>query len=263
MSARLMVALTPFVAMGTVRLADAPATTTRYRIESKTEQVVDLSGMGQGNQTNAFTQIALISVTLSDTAGGKVMHVAVDSISSDAPVVDPSMDPAKAKGAWLHGFIDPWGRTKIVASSSDSNLVVAQLKNSMARFLPVVKPGAKAGESWVDTNHVATKNSQQAMKTTTVTTYTKGGAETRDGQPATRIEAKSATSGAGTMENPMAGTMDVELTSSATEVFFVAGDGRYLGGEAKTNGKSMVRMAMAPDPFPVTITSATTVTVVK
>jgi len=255
--------LAPFAALGLVLTSAAPPVTTRYRVESKTEQVVDLSGLGQGSQTLNFTQVAILAIASNDTTGGRTIHVVVDSIHTDAQVPGAAEAAQRAKGAWLHGIVDDWGRTRIVATSADSNEIVGQIKNSLIRFFPVVKPGTKQGDAWVDTANIESKTPAQAMNTVTVTTYTRGGTESREGVNATRIDAKSSTSGAGTMENPQAGTMEVELNDSSTETFFVAPDGRYLGGESRSEGKSKVRMAVVPDPIPVTTTRTTTVTIVK
>ena len=261
MSARFWGVVAPFMVLGIAAGTSAPSTT-RYKIESVTEQVVDLSAMGQPNQTNSVTQLAIITVSLKDTTGGAVLHAVVDSIQTNAPLTDPSA-VGKVKGTWIHGIVDGWGRTQIVKTSNDSSEIVVQLKNSLIRFFPVVKPGSNQGDSWIDTSRVETKTSQQALKTTTVTTYTHSGSDQRDGQSATKINGASTTSGAGTMENPMAGPMELELNDSATETFFVASDGRYLGGSAKSSGKSLVRAASVPQPIPVTITRNTTVTVIK
>lgn len=264
MAGRYFVTAASLVGLGGFLLAGHPAPIMlRYRIESKTEQVVDLSAMGQGSQTNAFSQIAIVSITLSDTAGGKVLHAVVDTIASDAPVPGTAEAALKAKGAWLHGFVDQWGRTKITATSADSNDMVSQIKNSMARFFPIVKPGTKEGDIWTDTSRVDTKTAQQAMKTTTVTTYKRGSSAPRGTETAVRIDASSTTTGAGTIENPMAGTMDVELTDAGTETFFLGSDGRYLGGDSKSEGKSLVKTPMAPEAIPVKITRTTTVSVIK
>lgn len=264
MVGRHVIAAVSLASLGTFVMAATPAPiTVRYRIESKTEQVVDLSAMGQGSQTTAFSQTAVISITLSDTAGGKIMHAVVDTIGSDAPMPGLAEAAQKAKGAWLHGYVDQWGRTRITATSADSNDMVTQLKNSLARFFPVVKPGTKEGDSWVDTARVDTKTAQQAMKTITVTTYKRGGSAAHGAETAVRIDAASTTTGAGTMENPMAGTMDVELNDAGTESFYVAADGRYLGGDAKSEGKSLVRTPMAPEAIPVKITRTTTVSIIK
>ncbi len=262
MFGRFIAGAVPLLILGSIAAArPAAPSTTKYRIMTKIEQVVDLSGMGQGNQTTSFDQQAIISVTLSDTVGGQIMHVVIDSLTSTAPV--PPEMVQKAQGAWLHGTVDTWGRGKVTATSADSNDMVSQLKGTMARFFPIVRPGAKAGDSWLDTATVDTKTPAQSMKSMTVTTYTHGGSVTRDGQPAARIDAASSTTGAGTMENPMAGTMDVELKDNATSSFFVGSNGRFLGGETSSDGKSLIRTPMAPDPIPVTIKRTTTISVAK
>lgn len=263
MSGRLWAGALPFLIWGSVasNSYDKAPAPTRYRIDSRLEQIVDLSAMGQGNQTTSFGQLAIISVTLSDTAGGQIMHVVIDSLSSDAPI--PPETIQKARGVWLHGLIDAWGRGKITATSADSNDMVSQLKGTMARFFPIVKPGAKPGDSWTDTTRVDTKTPAQTMKSVTITRFTHAGVATHAGQAASRIDATSTTTGAGTMENPMAGTMDVELTNAGTSSYFVGPDGRFLGGESKSEGKSLVRTPMAPDPIPVSVKQTTTVSVVK
>ncbi len=263
MSGRWFAGAVPFLVGGLFSAFYSVApTTTKYRLDSKIEQVVDLSAMGQGNQTTSFTQLTIVSITLSDTVGGKIMHVVIDSIASDAPV--PTAESIqKARGAWLHGTIDAWGRGKITATSADSNEMVTQLKGTMARFYPILKPAAKQGDTWVDTSKVDTKSASQAMKTTTVSTYTHAGPATRDGQPAGRIDVTSATVGAGTMENPMAGTMEVEVKSAATTSYFIGSDGRLLGAESTSDGKSLIRTPMAPDPIPVTVKQIITISVAK
>lgn len=264
MLAKLLFGVAP---LGLVGLATAPAPkTTRYRIESKGEQVVDLSAVGQGKQTNTTTQIALLSITLSDTTGGQIMHVVVDSISmvSSAPeAAAAGAEAAKAKGAWVHGIIDQWGRGTVVATSAETNDAIAQLKTTLTRFFPVMKPGAKQGDSWVDTAQITTKTAAQAMKMNRLSTYTHGGSTQWGGAAATRIDAASTTSGAGTLENPMAGTMELEMTGTGTESFYLSSDGTYLGGEAKSSGDSKIRAAMLPDAIPVTTTTTTTVSVIK
>lgn len=262
MSGRFLAGVVPFLLVGAFSAVHPGVpTTTRYRIDTKLEQIVDLSAMGQGNQTSSFGQLALISVTLSDTVGGQIMHVVIDSLTSDAPI--PPETIAKARGAWLHGTIDAWGRGKVAATSADSNDMVSQLKGTMARFFPIVKPGAKQGDSWLDTAKVDTKTPAQTMKSMTITTYTHGGSATHDGMAAARIDAASSTTGAGTMENPMAGTMDVELHDTAMASYFVGSDGRFLGSESKSDGKSLVRTPMSPDPIPVAIKRTTTISVIK
>ncbi len=264
MTGRWMFAAIPIGLVG-LAAANPPVAskTTRYRIESKTQQEVDLTVAGGGKQTTDVNQLAILSITLTDTAGGKVVHAVVDSITVESPAPDAAATAATAKGAWIHGFMDGWGRITVAASSADSNDVVAQMKPMLARFFPVVKPGTGQGDSWVDTANVNVKSTNQAVKSLRISTYTHAGTAAWGGVSATRFDAASATTGAGTLENPMAGTMELELTSTGTESSYVAADGTYLGGESKSTGDSKIRAAMLPDAIPVKTTSSTTVTVIK
>jgi hypothetical protein len=265
MIGRLAVSAVPLVLLGLGAAVSPPpaSKTTRYRIESKTQQEVDLTVAGGGKQTTDVSQFVILSITLTDTAGGKVMHAVIDSATVESPAPEVGATAAKARGAWIHGFVDAWGRATIAASSADSNDVVAQLKPTLTRFFPVMKPGSKQGDSWVDTSNVSVKSTSQAIKSVRVSTYTHAGTATWGGASATRIDATTSTSGAGTIENPMAGTMELETTSTGTEAMYVAADGTYLGGESKSGGDSKVRAAMLPDAIPVKSTSSSTVTVIK
>lgn len=260
---RLMFGAAPIAALLAAGATDGAPRTLRYKIDSKTEQVVDLTGAGGPKQEVNMNQMTLVTVTLTDSAGGKVMHVVIDSITSDAQVPEVAAAIGTAKGAWIHGFLDAWGRGTVSASSADNNEIVSQLKPMMARFFPVLKPGAKQGDSWVDTVVVDSKSPTRAMKTTRVANFTHAGTATWGGGSAVRLDAASAASGAGTIENPMAGTMEMETTATGTEAFYMASDGTYVGGESITNMSGKIRAAMLPDAIPLTSKSTTTVTLLK
>ncbi|MBM4186096.1 MAG: hypothetical protein FJ206_02180 [Gemmatimonadetes bacterium] len=258
---RLALGFVPLV--GILGLEPAAPRTIRYKIETKNEQVVDLTGAGGPKQEVTMNQIALVSVTLTDSAGGRVMHVVIDSVTSDVPAPDMASALAGAKGAWIHGFLDSWGRATMTAASTDANEIVGEFRSMFARFFPVMRPGAKAGDTWTDTATVDTKTPNRAMKTTRVTNFTLGGASTWSGETAVRLDAAGTASAAGTLENPMAGTMELETTSSGTEAFYLGSDGTYLGGESKTTMNGKIRAAVVPDAIPLTSVSTTKVTVLK
>src|SRR5262249_28028744 len=89
--------------------------TTHYRVETKTETTVDLSGVGQPNQQVNLGVVSWIAVTLSDTAGGRVVHVVVDSLKYDggaAQLTQASVD--SARGGTVHAFIDGKGHVQNV-----------------------------------------------------------------------------------------------------------------------------------------------------
>ena len=238
---------------------------TKYKIETKVETTIDLSGVGQSSQQQTLNQTALITVGLSDTTGGRIMHVVVDSLAIQSDIQVPGTEEAlaKAKGAWLHGFVDPRGKVTITKTSADSNDFVAELRGTMTMFLPRLKAGAKAGETWVDTTNIETRTSSRAIKATAITKYTVGGDDNLSGEKATRIDATYATTAAGTVQNPMAGAMEMESTESGTGKYFLSTDGRYLGGSSRSESKAKLKAAMLPDPIPIAIVRTSTISALK
>jgi hypothetical protein len=244
--------------------APTPApVTTRYRLETTIDQTLDLSAMGQGEQKQSIAQMALITVTLNDSAGGKVMHVVVDSVDLQSPMPTSAAALQALKGAWMHGFIDGQGRTRMVAASLDTSDVLGQLKAALQTFHPRLKPGFKTGDSWSDTSLVETKTQSQQNKTTVVTTYTAAGEESVAGESARRIEASFSSSSSGKIQNPMAGEMDLESTESGTGVYYIRADGRFLGGSSSGTGTAKVSAAMLPEPIPIKTIRKSAVAVVK
>jgi hypothetical protein len=241
--------------------ASAP-TVTKYRIETRVEQTVDLTALGQGEQKSVITQMAVITVTLTDSARGKVMHVVVDSLAVDSPVGAPAAELAAAKGAWFHGFLDGTGRTAAVVSSNDSSDVLGQLRATLRTFHPRLKPGFKQGDTWSDTTDVESKTSSQATKGRVVTNYTADGEEVVGGVKAWRLATAFSSAATGTMQNPMAGAMDLESSETGTGVYYVAADGRFLGGTTTGTGNAKVSSAMLPEAIPVKSNRVSTVTVV-
>jgi hypothetical protein len=237
--------------------------TTRYRIETVLDQTVDLSGVGQGEQKQSLTQLALISVTLTDSGGGKVMHVVVDSVALESPVPTPPGALQALKGAWLHGYIDPQGHTSMGPVSLDTSDVLGQLKAALLTFHPRLKPGFKAGDSWSDTAQVETKTQSAQNKTTVVTTYTAGPEETVAGANARRLETTFSATSSGKIQNPMAGEMDLESTETGTGVYFVGSDGRFLGGTSTGTGNAKVSSPTLPEVIPVKTSRKSSITVLK
>ena len=122
MSRRLLAGAVSVLCLGATPISNtvvAPSTT-RYRVDSKLEQVVDLTSIGQPNQTTLVTQMAVLTVALSDTSGGQLMHVVVDTIASDSPM--GGADLQLARGGWVDGTLDAWGHAKVTKASADSRV---------------------------------------------------------------------------------------------------------------------------------------------
>jgi len=126
------------------------AVTTKYRIETKSQSTIDLTAFGQAPQEQNVGLVAWVAVTLSDTTGGRVLHVVVDSLKYDGtiPVEAAALD--SVKGATLHGLVEPSGRIKNLTANPTTSLVLAQIHGVMNGFFPRLKTGLKGGDTWTD-----------------------------------------------------------------------------------------------------------------
>ena len=243
------------------RAASAPSTT-KYYFELKSEQVVDLSVFGQPNQVTTLDLKAWMTMTLTDSAGGRVVHVIVDSLNavSTSPQITAATGDS-AKGGMIHGFVDPAGRVKNLKSRPAGNTLLVAAQGIVNGIFPRMKPGAKAGDRWMDTTDIV--NSEGGSNTTVKLTldYTAGGTETVAGLPAIKVTATSTSVVTGTMENPMAGTMGVEGTGAGGGTFWVGADGRFLGGDLASTLNEKLTITGAPSPVPVKVTQQLKVTV--
>ena len=245
------------------RLPGAAVITTRYRVESSTETTVDLSGLGQPNTQNNLAQVSWITVTVGDTAGGRTVHVVVDSIRIDggAGILTGAAD--SARGGILHGFLDPTSRLKNLTTSPNENGLLADLQGIVHALFPRILPGATAGTAWTDTLEVPNTAGGANLISRFTINYTAGERETVAGVAALRVNAVTQAKVSGTLENPMAGTMEMEGTLSGNSSFLVSADGRFWGGTATATSDGIVRVAIAPSPIPVRTLRTTTITVLR
>jgi len=247
--------------VATAATISAP-TTTRFRIEQKTESKVDLSGFGQGEQTQNQSAVWFVSITYTDSAGGRVVHVVVDSLRVDGgmmPIPQASIDSARS--TTFHGFLDGDWRLKSL-SASQSSLLASQFESTLKMLHPSVRRGAPAGTRWSDTLDVSTRNTQADLTSNTVRNFVMGGAEAFEGTPATRVNVETLTSIKGTLETP-GGTADMAGAGPGTGTYYLMSDGRLVGGSSTSQVEALVTIAGAPAPIPVKTTSTTTVSVLK
>src|SRR5688572_29171923 len=144
------------VAAGTFLLpvGDAVAPTTlKYKIVQRTEQSIDASAMGQGEQKVMMGYSAYLTVELDDSASGRSVKVKVDSLRTDADA-EPTFAAmlSRSDGASGSGFIDEKG--ELVAFSeanADSSATPSALRGLLSSLFPAVKPSAAPGQAWSDT----------------------------------------------------------------------------------------------------------------
>jgi hypothetical protein len=244
--------------------APRAASATKYHLAAVSENTLDLSGVGGPTQVTNQTLDAWITMTLTDSAGGRVVHVVVDSarVVTDNPQAVPGEQEA-AKGAVIHGFQDPAGRVKNLTSSLKANTVVASIQGALNGLFPRVRGNAKAGDRWVDTTEVANPGEGNNTTATLITAYNAGAAESVEGAPGIRVDATSTATVGGSLSNPQAGTIEVAGVGTGTGTFVVGRDGRLLGGKVNSSQELKLTVAMAPAPLPLKVVQSLVVTLLK
>jgi hypothetical protein len=237
--------------------AEAPRTT-RYRIETKVEQVIDLSAVGQAEQRQNLEVVNFLTVTLNDTTGGQTVHAVLDSMVK--PPANPLPDQAtmdSSRGRAWHALLSPDGKISNVKRVDTTSS--GQVSDMISNFFPRVKPGAKVGDQWTDTTETTSDQDGQSLTTRTVTNYSVTGTETRDGARALKMESAFSLSQSGEIVQ-QGQTLTVEGTGTGTATSYVTQDGRYLGGISVTNAELQITAASIPAPIPVQLKNTVTVT---
>ncbi len=128
--------------------------TLHYKFESKATTSVDLSAMGQGTQSMDMGSAIWFAVTMSDSAGGRIARVVIDSGKVDAgqlaAMLPDSMLRVKPGAVMrlfvLNGKVTPLGGIENVGMAGAQLLPGLQM---MFPSFPVSR--AKVGATWADT----------------------------------------------------------------------------------------------------------------
>ncbi len=243
-------------------VASAPQTT-RYKVETKSEQVVDLSALGQGEQRTNFGLVNYLTITLNDTSGGRTVHAVLDSIiKADSTPVTTQAGLDSARGRAWHALLDPEGRISNVHRMDSASAAGGQVTAILNNFYPRVKRGAKVGDQWVDTTENTSDQEGQSLTTKTITNYSVTGNEDHGGQRALKIEAAFSLAQTGEL-NQGGGVLTVDGTGKGTATYWVAADGTYLGSNATQVSNLSVSSDQLPEPIPVTATNTVAVSIIK
>ena len=261
MSRRSAILLVLPLSLGLAAAVAPPApSTARYRIETVAASAVDLSAVGQGEQKTEFTLTAFVTITLTDSADGRVMHAVLDS-SSVAPQ-PPGTPPGTLegeKGAAYHAFITANGRSQGFAVMGDSTAPKggALLVQILRDFYPSVRPGFKPGDTWTDSTE--TKENQNGGTSTIVriTQYSAGPEAAWAGRQGHQLGAETSFTVSAQADNA-GGPTSVEGTGTGSATWYVTSTGEFLGGTSASTGDLTAMTAFGD--FPVKQTSQTTIT---
>jgi hypothetical protein len=240
----------------TAATAQRPPVTARYRVDQTLTQNMDASAAGKGKQTISFSTVSFLTLTFTDSTGGRSVRVVVDSMHGDSTAPIPVAVFDSAKGAEFHAFLSAAGKLGDL-EPIDGTPAALRVQGFLSDFFPWVKVGIKAGEQWADTSAKATTDGTDSVVVKRVTTYRVVGKDAP--RKALRVSSEYRSSVAGTQPTPN-GPARIEGSGKGTGSYFVSPEGLYLGGDWQLNSSLTISGAFANEPLPITITQVTKVT---
>lgn len=256
-----MLGLAALATLALLPVAGGAPSTARYRIDQTLTQEIDATASGKGKQSISFSTSGFLTLTLTDSTGGKAVKVVVDSMHGDSLSPVPAAVFDSARGAEYHAFLSSAGKLSELQPVTTTT-AAQQVQGFLTDFFPWVKPGVKVGERWADTVSRANAAGTDTVVVKRIVAYEAAAKDKRDNQKAIRIRTDYNSSVAGTQPTP-SGPAKVEGTGKGTGTYFVTSDGRYLGGDWELHSALQISGAFADQPLPITITQTTKVTTLK
>jgi hypothetical protein len=234
---------------------------TKYRIDQTLSQEIDATPAGGAKQKIAFRTSSFVTVTLADSAGGKLIRVVVDSLRGDSASPIPAAVLDSARGAEFRGFLAKSGRPSALKPTGASTAGI-QVQGLLSDFFPWTRPGLKVGDRWADTSASTNGVGTDSVTVRRVSSYQATSNETRNARKAVLISQAFTSSVNGTQPTPQ-GPAKIEGTGTGTGSYYVGTDGGYLGGTWQQQSSLKISGSFAPQPLPITIIQKTTVSTLK
>lgn len=143
------------MALGPMGPDKATANPERYRVDLKITQSVDLTPLGQGVMDSEGDASIFVTVTMSDTTGGQLAHVVIDSMTLVATgniaqqISSSAVD--SVRGKFLHAYIVD-GKVKGTPTPSDAeNPALGLAGSALSALFLGIPEGKGAGDTWADT----------------------------------------------------------------------------------------------------------------
>lgn len=235
--------------------------TTKYRLDQTLTQVIDGTAMGKGKQSLSFSTSVFLTVTLTDSAGGRIMHVVIDSIQADSSAPIPPSVFDSARGAQYHGFITKAGKPSRLQPLS-ANRAAIQIQGLLVDFFPWVRAGIKVGEAWTDTSATTTGEGADSVTVQRITAYRVAARERRNARRAIRVTTDYTSNVSGTQPTEN-GPANVQGSGTGKGTYFVSPEGQYLGGDWQLESALKVSGSFVKEPLPITISQTTKVSTLR
>jgi hypothetical protein len=220
----LSVAFLPFARPTAAQGTEYAAGTTRYRV-STTTKGSQTTPLGSSDFELGIEQ--QVTLNLARQARDTLLAtVTLDSINVSGAAGMP--DVSALRGVQFVSLISPTGRVYSTRAPTNTNPLVAQLAEGIARFLPAYRADLKPGSSWSDTT--AGKVTQQGMdlERTIISNYTVEHDTTIGGVKAHKVSRVTSVTAAGS-GTPQGTPVSMESSSTSNGAFFVSETGVFLG----------------------------------
>lgn len=227
----------------------------RFRVDVKLEQVVDLSSAGMSEMRSTATGTSFVSLTVSDTTGGSVMHLVIDSVKVSAVgQFETAFTQTMAdslQNQFIHAYIVNGRSDGPPKPSVENNPVMALVAPAVSALYPGISDKASNGDKWSDTTRSETSTEQGTQNTTQVVDWV---VTARNGDVVT-----VSGTGNGTLNADMGGQQVSGTVTTSAEVTSVIG-GPATASKVTSNQNITVLTAQFPEPIPVMATSEATLT---
>ncbi len=229
-----------------------------YRVDVGASQDVDASAVGGPQNTTKFDLTGYLAVTMSDTAGGQLAQMVIDSVTLPAGAQLPMGvgSPDSARGISFHAYVVQ-GKVSTVPPPSSPNALAAIFGGAIGVLFPGVHANAKVGDSWTDTTTAKSSDNGNARTTVTVTKWT-----------VTAVNGDEMTvqgNATGTTEGPVstsAGDMLLKGTMSGDRNVTTTAAGPASHAEAKATTDATLTSASMPNAV-ISVKGTTTITVTR
>ena len=241
-----------------------PPVTQRLKITATNHQVIDLSAFGQGEQVTHIITSTFVTITSTDSAGGRAVRLVVDSARADSVASPQPMDPAifdSLRSSGATGWISPAGVMQNITATGPRG---AQVTGLLRNLFPRVAPRAKVGDRWTDTTESAGESEGMPPGTTTkrITNWSVTGEESVGGVRARKVESAFSQAISGEVQSGQ-GAMGLDGTGNGTASYLLAPDGRPLSMQSTLTLNLSLAIAQAPEPIPLNLSTSVVVTPIR
>lgn len=242
--------------------AGGPPLTTKYRVEVMRSSHVDLSAVGQPPRDQSQSTTAFVSLSLSDTVGGRVLGLLIDSVQVDTALQVPQAMLDSVKGATASVLLSAANRPSAIRPEHQTVLAdgIFPLLN---HFYPRTPAKTKVGDHWTDTLEFAAPQGPNASVTVKmVANWVVMGDEAKDGQKARKVQEAYSIAQNGQLSGPQ-GDLTLAGTGTGSATYWLASDGHLIAQQSAESLSSTITSPALPGPLPVMSKTTVTAAVVK